>query len=174
MKALTGILLLLLVLLQASGAAAQGGRAFPGGATSIRESRGDWVLLCGFDGDTRACNLRQEQRESSSGKMLLIAELVPRGGVVTGSLVLPFGVDLAKGVSLQIDDGEQIAASFQTCVASLGCAILLSFDARQTRALADGNGLKASFVPINGAMITYTVSLQGLTGALGRAAELLN
>jgi invasion protein IalB len=153
--------------------AAQEVRTLPGGATSIRELRGAWILVCGYDAEARACNLRQEQRDTASGRLVLIMELVPVGDDITGSLVLPLGVDLQKGVTLQVDDHAPMVGSFQACVAQLGCAVPVSLDEGQSRELAAGETLTATFTPVNAQAITYSVSLKGLSGALARAAELL-
>lgn len=164
---------LMLLVLGSSGAMSQEAPTFPGGANALREVRGDWVLVCGFQGTVKACNLRQEQRAGADGPVQLIAELVPQGGTLTGSIVLPHGVDLRQGAVLQIDAGSTVPASFQACVAQLGCAFPVAFDADQARALAAGQALGVTFTPMGQPPATYKVSLRGLTGALARASELL-
>jgi invasion protein IalB len=99
--------------------------------------------------------------------------LVPQGGALTGSIVLPLGIDLQKGAVLQVDAGPTMPATFQACVAQLGCAFPVAFDADQARALAAGEALGVTFTPMGQPQLTYTVSLRGLTGALARAFELL-
>lgn len=55
------------------------------------------MLLCGIDGTRKARNLGQERRDSSTKLLVTLVELVPTTGTeLKGSIVLPFGLALAR------------------------------------------------------------------------------
>jgi len=145
-----------------------------GGASAVREERGDWILLCAAKNAVRACNLRQEQREASSNRFAVLVELIPKGNALDASIVVPLGVDLQVPPILQVDDGAPYEARYQSCIAQLGCALAASFDADGARRLAAGNTLRVTFTPMGQQAVTVSASLSGLTGALQRATELLS
>src|SRR5262245_37523598 len=87
------------------------GALLPGGATSLRETHGDWVVNCAIMGEgeqaSKVCTLSQEQQDSKSGQRVIGVELRPASGANAATLVLPFGLDLAAGAALQVDDGAR-------------------------------------------------------------------
>jgi invasion protein IalB len=156
------------------GAAAEAPAALPGGASSLRETHGAWVVSC-VQQQAKSCSLSQSQVDKNSGKRVLAIELgAPAGDVVNGVLVLPFGLLLDQGVTLQVDDGEPGAAMrFHTCLPA-GCVVRLSFDAAMLTKLRAGTALKVNAAAAeNGSPVAFSISLAGLTSALDRVAELM-
>lgn len=156
---------------------AQGATLLPGGATTLREGHGDWIVSCDIatqnDVSRKVCGLSQVQTNSQSHQRVLAMELQPKDSVVEGTLVLPFGLDLSKGVTLQVDDGTVLASlPFQTCLPA-GCLVKLNFDAMSVAALRRGNSLKVKIVPVGGQEMTLSVSLKGFPDALARTIALL-
>src|SRR5262245_36055516 len=83
--------------------------ALPGGASSLREAHGDWMVNCTIAGSEdqarKVCAMSQEQTDSNSGQRVIAMELQPGETASNVTLLLPFGLDLAAGAALQIDDG---------------------------------------------------------------------
>jgi invasion protein IalB len=153
-------------------APAQPAAALPGGATSLQETHGDWVVACMVQGPAKRCGVTQEQTNQQTRQRVVAMELTPTGDRIEGVLLLPFGLVLDQGVSLQIDDQAQGQPQrFRTCLPG-GCVVPLGFDARQAAALRAGTALKARVMPDGGQPTVLTISLKGLGSALDRTAAL--
>jgi invasion protein IalB len=155
-------------------AMAQQAMTLPGGASALTETHGDWTVRCQVrQPESRiGCLVQQEQVDSQSRQRLLAVELVPGSSGALGTLILPFGLDLDKGVSLAIDDGQPSPNfRFRTCLPQ-GCLVPLNFTPEQVPALTGGKALKVAATADGGAATPFTISLNGLTSALARAQEL--
>jgi invasion protein IalB len=86
-----------------------------------------------------------------------------------GTLVGPFGVDLAQGVALSVDGAETGRIAFQTCL-QIGCIAPLALDEAQVAALRGGQTLVALIRPSDNptSEISLSFSLMGFGDALGR------
>ena len=155
-------------------AAAQTAVTLPGGASATTETHGDWTVRCQVrqpEGRIN-CLLQQEQVDNQSRQRLMAMEMVPNGDGVLGTLILPFGLDLDKGVSLAVDEGQPGPnLRFRTCLPQ-GCMVSLSFGADVTATLRSGAALKVSAIADGGAPTPFSVSLNGFASALARAQEL--
>ncbi|MBN8944668.1 MAG: invasion associated locus B family protein [Rhizobiales bacterium] len=146
--------------------------SLPGGASSLQEAHGDWVVGCAVQGNAKRCGLTQEQTNQQTRQRVLAMELTLAGDRIEGVLLLPFGLVLDQGVVLQIDELPQgQALRFRTCLPA-GCVVPVSFDARQTAALRAGTALKAKVLPEGGQATVLTISLKGLGSGLDRSAAL--
>ena len=148
--------------------------ALPGGSSSLQETFDGWTLQCAATGAGRACNVQQQQRHRESKQLVLAVELATAAnGAVSGALVLPFGLRLASGAVLQIDDlpvSQSIA--FSTCL-PVGCVVPLNFDKAAIGRLRTANALKVmATANEDGKQIPFAVSLKGLPAALDRLASL--
>ncbi|MGH6762114.1 MAG: invasion associated locus B family protein [Phyllobacterium sp.] len=157
---------------------AQDSASLPGGATSLQESHGDWSVVCAVQaqGEQKAklCALTQQQTDQNSRQRVLTVELRPVGDAVEGVLILPFGLALAKGAALQID--EQPAAEpspFRTCLPS-GCIVDVSLDAKTLAVLKKGTTLKLNVVADGGKETQLGIPLNGFAAAVDRTKALLN
>jgi len=155
-------------------AVAQQTVTLPGGATALTETHGDWTVRCQVrqpEGRI-GCLVQQEQVDNQSRQRLLAAELVPGPSGALGTLILPFGLDLDKGVNLAIDDGQSSPnLRFRTCLPQ-GCLVPLSFTPEALPALSGGKALNVAATADGGAVTPFTISLNGLASALARAQEL--
>jgi invasion protein IalB len=87
-------------------------------------------------------------------------------------LMLPFGLALDSGVTLQIDDKATMQPlRFRTCLPA-GCVVSLTFDAPALVALRAGSALKVKAVADGGAATSFSISLQGFATALDRMGAL--
>lgn len=146
----------------------------PGGASALSETHGDWIVNCQIANGAKVCSLSHQQ--FNNNQRLLAIELVAKSpDQATGTMALPFGLALAKGVTLQVDEKAlQGTLQFSTCQA-VGCLVPVTFDAKTTDMLKGGVALKINAVAADtGQTITFTVSLTGFDGALKRTAALLS
>jgi len=149
----------------------------PGGATSLREVHGDWVVNCALTGEgqqaRKVCAMSQEQQDGKSGQRVIAMELRPSPDSGAATLVLPFGLDLAAGAALQIDDQVQgQPLPFRTCLPA-GCVVSSDFDAKMLGSLRNGTALKIHAKADGGKETIFSVSLKGFGGAFDRTASLL-
>lgn len=155
-------------------ALAQQAVTLPGGASATTETHGDWTVRCQVrqpEGQI-ACLVQQEQVDSQSRQRLLAMEVVPNGDGVLGTLILPFGLDLDKGITMAVDEGQPMSAlRFRTCLPQ-GCMVSVALPADVTEALRRGGALKVAAIADGGAPTPFTVSLRGFASAVARAREL--
>lgn len=149
----------------------------PGGASSLSETHGDWAVQCRLqaikdEAPKPLCSLSQQQQDNKGSRVLAV-ELQPTADGATGALVLPFGLQLSKGVSLQIDEAKAGAAQpFSTCLPA-GCIVPLNFGDAQLKALNSGKALNLIAEAVSGDEVKLSVSLEGFSAALNRVKELL-
>lgn len=168
------VLAALLAALSMPAMAQQQGVTLPGGATALTETHGDWTVRCQVRQPESkiGCLVQQEQVDSQSRQRLLAVEMVPGPEGALGTLILPFGLDLDKGVNLAIDDGQQMPnLRFRTCLPQ-GCLVPIDFAPEMLPALSNGKELKIATVADGGAATPFAVSLNGFASALSRAREL--
>ncbi|MGA2793927.1 MAG: invasion associated locus B family protein [Roseiarcus sp.] len=153
--------------------AAQTSAALPGGANSLQETFENWTVACVLQDAAKRCALSQQQADQQSRQRVLAIELNAFStDKVDGVLVLPFGLALDSGVTLQVDDAPAgPTLRFRTCL-PVGCIVPLSFDARFVAALRKGAALKVNAFADGGKDAAFTVSLKGFPAALDRATAL--
>lgn len=153
-------------------ATAQDAVTLPGGASALNETHGDWVVHCEAAQQQIVCALQQEQADTNSKQRIIAIELAPGDGTLNGTLVLPFGLALEKGVALQVDGGAPLPSlRFRTCLPA-GCLVNLTLEAPTVAALTLGTVLKVTATADNGSEAPFNISLKGFSGALDRTIEL--
>lgn len=147
--------------------------ALPGGASSLQETYQDWRIACEIGDKTKHCSMSQQQVGKNRHRVLAVELQASRDSTVTGLLVLPFGLLLDKGVTLQIDDKPALAPlRFRTCMPA-GCLVPLSFDRDRVGALGKGTALKLKATAADtNQEVVLTVSLKGFAAALDRIKAL--
>ncbi len=165
-------------LLAVASSAQEQAAGLPGGATSLQESHGDWLVGCSMQGEgekkKKVCVLSQQQTDQKTGQRVLAAEFHPSDDAMGGLLVLPFGLALAKGVTLQLDDQPGMPAlPFRTCL-PVGCLVDVSLDGKAAAAFAGAVTLKINAtVADSGQKATMTIPLNGFKAAAERAKALM-
>ncbi|WP_274426071.1 invasion associated locus B family protein [Chelativorans sp. YIM 93263] len=146
----------------------------PGGAGSLVETYEDWVVSCAAPEGETVCVMRQSQNNQETGQHILTAELrTGTDGAVEGTLLMPFGLALAQGIALAIDETEGPTFPFLTCLPQ-GCVAPVNFDHSSLENLKTGDALKITVHAVNAEQrIAFTVSLNGFTAALNRMTELM-
>ncbi|MBN9333197.1 invasion associated locus B family protein [Devosia sp.] len=146
----------------------------PGGASSIQETYQDWQVVCAIVNDAKRCAMSQQQVRQDSNQVLLTAEFyaAAQEETVSGTLVLPFGLQLASGVTLQIDDAATIPPLvFSTCLPA-GCLVPFTLDGQTVAAARAGKTLNLQAASITGQPVALPVSLAGFSKAQDRLNEL--
>lgn len=92
---------------------------FTGGASNIQETFENWTVSCGIQDDKKVCSLNQQQFQNN-GQRIVAVEILPSATDGRINLVMPFGLNLAKGVSYRFDNDNSNIAAFQTCLIG-GC-----------------------------------------------------
>jgi invasion protein IalB len=143
----------------------------PGGASSLQETYQDWSLSCRSTPKV-VCTVSQQQTQQD-GRRVLAVELRTSDEAVSGTFVLPFGLHLDVGITLQIDDAAALKPlRFSTCLPT-GCLVPLSFDAKTVAALRAGSTLRVKAQSIDARELTFSVSLKGFAAALERLKALV-
>ncbi|TIQ77888.1 MAG: invasion associated locus B family protein, partial [Mesorhizobium sp.] len=154
-----------LMALSASLAAQEAG--LPGGASSLKETYEDWDLSCQAT-PTLVCAATYQQSQQNGRRLLAVELGKGQEDGIAGNLVLPFGLQLAVGATLQVDDGQAgKPLPFSTCLPA-GCFVPLSFDAKAAASLRTGTTLKVTVKSLDQKDVPLSVSLKGLTAALDR------
>ncbi|HTJ57266.1 MAG TPA: invasion associated locus B family protein [Devosiaceae bacterium] len=168
---------LAILLLTLASTPAMAAPSLPGGASSLSEAHGDWSVGCAVQGQgdasKLACNVSQRQLDKANQRQVLAIELTPAAGTARGVLAMPLGMELDKGVVLQVDAGKSTPAQpYATCIAA-GCIVPVNFDAANLKLLRTGKTLNVLAAAANGKPIKLAVPLTGLPAALDRATALL-
>jgi len=155
----------------AGAALAAGG--LPGGATALNEAHADWILNCQVQNGATHCAVSQQQFDKGTKQLMLSLSFNPEAnGGVKGVAVLPFGLNLGKGVTFQLDSSSPTAPSaFSTCLRG-GCLVPLAWPADTVKDLRGATNLKVAALGANGQPASFTVPMSGFGAALDRAIEL--
>ncbi|WP_184711278.1 invasion associated locus B family protein [Rhizobium lusitanum] len=155
-------------------AASASAASLPGGAGSLVETYQDWIVACQAQNNTTQCVMRQVQSNKETGQNLLTVEFANAAdGKLQAALLMPFGLALAQGVSVRIDDAQATSpAAFSTCIPQ-GCLASVAFDSGQAAKLKTGTSLNVSATALAPPQpIALKVSLKGFSAALARVGEL--
>ena len=150
-------------------------QGLPGGASTLSETHGDWQVTCSTPEGAPRCIISQTHVSGENRRRVMSVELAAAegGAAANGVLVLPFGLKLDNGVTLAIDEEAPLPGlRFSTCLPA-GCLVPLAFDAGTVTSLKDGTALGVRAVANEtGQEIAFSISLNGFTSALSRAAQL--
>lgn len=117
------------------------------------------------------CAMEQSVTDSASGATVMRLTIATGADMPApvGTIVGPFGVDLAQGIGLSVDGVEAGRVSFLTCL-QIGCVANLALDEAQVAAFRGGESLVAVVHPSDNpaAAISLTFSLGGFADALAR------
>lgn len=146
----------------------------PGGASSLSETHGDWTVRCQViphkTAPERVCVMGQRQT-NEQGQQVLSIELLRSPDGLEGAIVLPFGLAVTQPVTLTIDEGEAITASFSTCVPN-GCVVPITAGSGTLVAMRSGTQLVVAARNANGQTLELPVSLAGFAAASNRVDAL--
>jgi invasion protein IalB len=136
----------------------------------------DWVLRCGrSEQGPEVCEMQQQQTDSEGRTVMAVAVgTVPGSSDVGLLIILPLGILLPPGVSLQIDGGADVPLQVERCERQ-GCRIERLVEPALLNRLKAGREAKVFFeaydpegqlrrlgVPIS--LLGFTAALSELTG----------
>jgi invasion protein IalB len=147
--------------------------ALPNGASSVQETYQDWLVTCVQAEAAKRCALSQQQSQADGQRVLAIELLPSKDGGLTGAMVLPFGLALDAGATLQVDEQAPLGSlRFSTCLPA-GCIVPIRFDDAVVLGLRQGSSLKVN-LSLEGSAepVPLTISLRGFSVALDRTMAL--
>lgn len=146
--------------------------AVPDQLTEVYRS---WTVGCrAAAGGTRSCSMEQAIVDNASKQTLLRLVIVPgANGASDATLIAPFGLELARGIVLDVDGGESFTAPFKSCF-QFGCVAPIALDGKRREAMRTGGEIRARMTPADDPSKTLDLklSLAGFTNALKRLEEL--
>lgn len=156
-------------------AGAQDAKPPVAGPSSIQEVYQDWTVNCVVQQTGRQCAIIQRQNQRDSNQLVIAAELtVAKDDASTGVLLLPFGLSVVQGVTLQVDDKPVSKPfAFQTCLPN-GCVVPINLDKAMMTTARAGTTLKVSAPAVNANQpLVFNLSLKGFGQAYDRLKALL-
>ncbi|HEV7308105.1 invasion associated locus B family protein [Ensifer sp.] len=141
--------------------------------SQLTESYDDWSVACAEIEGRKHCLLSQRQFHKSGQHVLTLELRLADKGGLEGSLALPFGLYLGRGVTLGVDDaGGGKPSAFRTCL-PFGCVVPLTFTEATVTLLRNGQALKiGAFASDSEKDVAFSVSLKGFATALDRVIAL--
>ncbi len=156
----------------ANDAAAQ---ALPGGATSLNETHENWTVNCATKDGAARCVMVQQQVFGEQRQRLLTIQLDPSAGAdgVEGTLVMPFGLHLDKGVVLSVDEDPVLSEMrFLTCL-PMGCVVPLALDSKALAGFRSGTAIRLLAIASDtGQDVAFSIPLAGFSSAFDRVVQL--
>ena len=117
--------------------------------------------------------MTQIQADPETKQRVLAMEIrSDKGETLAAILVMPFGLAIANGISLQIDNGETgNSLPFTTC-RPVGCLVPFIIDNDKAEALKKGTKLTVTASADGSAQpVVFAVSLNGFADALDRLVD---
>jgi invasion protein IalB len=156
--------------------------SFPGGASSLRETYEDWTVNCVVQQDqdkhsVKICVISQEQIDDRTKQHVLAIQLWPGTAKepAKSTVVLPFGLNVQKDITLQFDDGAVAATRRINTCEPIGCLLDVPVDSAMLAALGRSKALKIGAAANDGGQqVNFGISLKGFSKAYARASELAN
>ena len=147
--------------------------ALPGGATSLNESFGSWQIVC--RGDADHCVMAQALRQKKTNRLVFSMQLrVTPAGTIEGDSILPFGLAVTKGATLQSEKGKPgQPIPFRTCL-PVGCVVPVNLNNELVSTLNSGNTLIMTATSADGKKpVRFTVQPDGFAAGLKRLESLV-
>ncbi|WP_077963397.1 invasion associated locus B family protein [Ensifer adhaerens] len=145
----------------------------PAAPSELSETYEDWSVACADIEGKKHCLLSQRQFHKSGQHVLTIELRTAAEAGLEGSLALPFGLYLDKGVTLGVDEATGGKPTrFRTCL-PFGCIVPLTFTEATVALLRSGTALKiGAFASDTEKDVAFAVSLKGFAAALDRVIAL--
>lgn len=145
---------------------------------SLQETYRDWLVRCARVADAatgaeaRACEVSQELIQAETGQRILSAAFRREAdGTAALTLIAPFGLNLADGVTLSVDGAELARIPFRTCLPR-GCIATATLDSAALDRLGAGTQTGIGLVADGGEPLALNLSLAGFADAWVRLGSL--
>jgi invasion protein IalB len=131
----------------------------------------DWKAHCNSPtGAPAYCVLVQEVAFKKSGKPILqfLIRYLPETKTLIGDIILPLGIYLPSGVTIQIDKGQTFEIPVEICSDGRmrGCRARFSFDDALLATVKSGGKATITFQDARQTPVPVPVSLAGFTAGL--------
>ncbi|WP_407977351.1 invasion associated locus B family protein [Brucella pseudogrignonensis] len=141
-------------------------------ANAVTQTYDDWQVVCKEASGKRLCAAVQQvagqiEGQPNTKQRLIAVEIIRSGDSATGSMILPFGINVSKGVSLGLDKTPENAPRipFKTCIPA-GCIVPLEFSPQAVDALKKASRISVGFEGASDRREkTMEVSLKGFAEA---------
>jgi invasion protein IalB len=148
------------------------GQAAPGGGAITERQFTDWTVRCGRQSEQgpQVCGMQQQTTDKDGRTVMAVAVGTVPGDSKLGLLiVLPLGVLLPAGVTLQVDGGAEVPLQVDWCERQ-GCRIEMLLEPDLLNQLKGGREAKVFFEAIDPEgqrrRLGYPISLLGFVAAL--------
>jgi len=143
------------------------------GTTTEPEVFQDWAMRCEQPGgpETRACYAyHRVLMEETDQAVLSVAVGFAPDGEAAMLVLLPLGVNLPPGLLVRVDEGEELAYQYDTCLPR-GCQTILLLDDDLLGQFRRGLAGEVTFMDLDGRTIGVSFPLTGFTAAFNAARE---
>ncbi len=145
---------------------------------SGQETKGAWNVVCKDNNGTKRCAAIQQMAakvglKSNVQQRMFAIELLRKENGARGTLILPFGLAVSKGITINIDGSknETPVIPFKTCLQA-GCIVELEFGAESLEKLKSARELNVNFyIAENDQKQTFDISLDGFEQAFEQIAS---
>ncbi|MEN0000813.1 MAG: invasion associated locus B family protein [Pseudomonadota bacterium] len=145
------------------------------GPSSIRETYGGWAVRCQQATENMQCDMAFEARQQDSQQLILRVTIMraPDGTGANARILTPFGISLADGLQISVDEGEPfLSAAFRTCIAA-GCIARTPVDNDALATIANSEQFQVTMQQLDdGGALNILMPTNGFQAAWQRLAEL--
>lgn len=144
----------------------------PDGVTALNETYQDWRVSCQKLEAGPRCALVQQLADEKSHQKILTLQFEPEKDKIASLVVMPFGLALSKGISINADGGQVVSVPFSTCMPN-GCLVPFSLTRDQFFSLQAAKKLEIKASTPKDQNVILVVSSKGLKEASARLAAML-
>jgi invasion protein IalB len=153
---------------------APAGQAAPAEGTITEQQFKDWTVRCGrrSEQEPQVCEMQQQRVDQENRTVMAVAVgKVPATSDLGLLIILPLGILLPPGVTLQIDDGAEVPLEVDRCERQ-GCRIEMLLEPELLNRLKGGSQAKVFFEAFDPKgerqRLGVPISLLGFTAALNQ------
>lgn len=134
---------------------------------------GSWTVNCEDGG--KVCHIAQRLVSKQDDRTLISVGIGkvhgPNGATASQMIiVVPLGILLPQGLTLQVDQGQAVKLPFLQCVPH-GCRTVVTLEAEGLQKLQAGSEAKFTYFLPNGQPMTLPISLSGFTAGYNAVAN---
>ncbi len=145
------------------------------GPSTLSETYEAWTVQCAnrMEGEQakRTCQMSQELLQQGTGQRVLMVAIGNTDQGARATMVLPFGLRLSDGVSVNIAEEEVLRGAYRTCLPA-GCVSEIDLAEELLGKLANAETASVLMTADNGQPVKTDVSLKGFKPAYQRLVEL--